>query len=107
MTNSELLLKRGEQLRKVARILTYVFIVSVALFVLGGLIHALVAASRWDFGKSWLKYLSMNPYKKFKIANVISIISYIGAGIGLLSIPLYAKALDWLGLGQIAKNTEK
>ena len=105
MSNSELLLTRGEQLRKLAKILAYIFIGAIALYLISGLIHSV--SYSWSFAKSWKRFASIRPHRNFRIAKVIVPMCYLGAGIGTLALPIYFKALDFLGLGQIARNTEK
>ena len=100
MQYSELLIKRGELLRKIAKILFWVLVAGVVLFLLGALIYT---DGKITDGYRWGKYL----VTKDKTESLLRTLGYIGIGLGLLSPTVYFAALHFLGLGQIAKNTEK
>ena len=100
MDYATLLVKRGELLRKIAKILFWVLVAGVVLFLLGAFLYT---EGKITNDYRWGKYLTTD----IKPDSLFRTFGYIGMGLGLLSPTVYFAALHFLGLGQIAKNTEK
>lgn len=111
MDYATLLVKRGELLRKIAKILFWILVGSLGLLLITGIVHS--GGKLFDWGR-WGRFLSGNPRvigdvsgKIIDTYKLLGTLGYIGMGLGLLSPTVYFAALHFLGLGQIAKNTEK
>ena len=96
---SELVLKKGEKFYKVGRILVKVLGISAAIFVL----ILLIAILGW--GMRIIPYV-LGVNVDYDFVNMLIGLSYLGILVGLIGVPFYFLGLHYMGLGQIAKNTD-
>ncbi|MGN0785251.1 MAG: hypothetical protein ACI4MR_06240 [Candidatus Aphodomorpha sp.] len=96
---SKLLLKKGKSFYKKGRPLIVLFWIGFALVVLIPLISFIGYGSSIAIG-----YLSLCGPIDF--VNFLMGVGYLGILAGLIGFPLYFFGLHYMGLGQIAKNTE-
>lgn len=96
---SELLLARGTKFYNFGRM-------AIKYFLLGGIALAAVILliSQIGWGYWGLDYLVLGG--SFGVVNFLMVIAYIGILVGLIGLTLYFAGLHYMGLGQIAKNTE-
>lgn len=100
MTNvSELLLQKGNSFYEKGKTLIKIFLISLAVFAL----ILLITLIGW--GASSI-LLSLTVTTIYGFVNFLIVVAYLGILIGLIGIPFYFLGLHYMGLGQIAKNTD-
>ena len=99
---SDLLIEKGERYYKIGRVLCKVLFGSIALFLITLCLPTI--CDGFDPIGRYLTFTTMHP---FIFVYVFLIISYLGILIGSFGPMIYFNGLKNLGLGQIAKNTEK
>ena len=92
---AELMFEKGTSFYKVGRI-------AIKWFLTIGV--GLVALIMLFAGEYRVAYLALNGYYAF--VTFLMVLGYIGTLVGLIGVPLYFLGLHFMGLGQIAKNTD-
>ena len=100
--NHEMLLEKGQRFYKLGAILCKVLIGSVALLVATLLIAVMI-----EGGSAFIMCLTFRVAKIYAFVKVLVGVSYLGILVGAVGPKLYFNGLHLLGLGQIAKNTDK
>lgn len=96
---ADFLLEKGNSFYNKGRLLIKILLISLAIFALVLLIAFI------GYGGIGVAYcLSLVSY--YAIVNLLMGVTYVGILVGLVGIPLYFCGLHYLGLGQIAKNTQ-
>ena len=93
---SELLLCQGTGFYRLGRI-TIKWFLTIGLGII-----ALIMLFAGDYR---LGYLALNGH--YAIVNILMVLGYLGTLIGLIGVSFYFIGLHYMGLGQIAKNTEE
>ncbi len=97
---AELMFEKGTSFYNKGKTLLKILGISFAVFVL----ILLIAAIGWGGFTSSLYCLAIATGYGF--VDFLIVVAYLGILIGLVGVPLYFLGLHYLGLGQIAKNTE-
>lgn len=97
---ADLVLKKGEKFYRLGRTLVKVLGISLAVFLL----ILLIAILGW--GSIVIPYVFLVNVD-YAFVNFLIGLSYLGIVVGLIGVPFYFWGLHYMGLGQIAKNTEK
>lgn len=99
MDISKTLLEKGAKFYKVGGVLIKVLLASLALFAL----IMIIGIIGWGTG-SCLYILTV--YTRYTFVDILIVISYLGIVAGLVGLPFFFFGLHYMGLGQIAINTE-
>lgn len=96
---SELLLNKGNSLYSEGKMLIKIFLISLAVFAL----ILLITLMGWGADSI---LLSLTVTTGYGFVNFLIVVAYLGILVGAVGFPLYFYGLHYMGLGQIAKNTE-
>lgn len=102
MKNSTLLLKKGEKFYSLGKVLCKIWFGSIALLILTLVIAALIEGPE-AIGDC----LTFSIHKSYAYVNVIMVLAYLGFLVGAAGPVMYFNGLKFIGLGQIAENTDK
>lgn len=97
---SELLLEKGKGMCKLSKKLLICAAIGFALLLIVWLGCAIE-------GGYFSEYLALQGYDEYAFVNVVVLVAYLGILAGFGALPCYLYGLHFMGLGQIAKNTEK
>ena len=99
---SELLLEKGKGMCKLSKKLLI-----CAAIGLGLLLIVWMECARQGVSDYFPRYLALQGYDEYAFVNVVVFLAYLGILAGFGALPCYLYGLHFMGLGQIAKNTEK
>ena len=102
MKRSDLLIEKGEKIYSIGSTLCKILLWSVALLFATLLIAAMVEGAY-----AIIDCLIFNISSSYGFVTVIMAACYLGILVGSFGPMLYFNGLNLIGLGQIAKNTEK
>ena len=97
---SELLLKKGKSMCGLSKKLLICAAIGLGLLLIVWMVCAIQ-------GAYFTEYLALQGYDEYAFVNVIVFLAYLGVLAGFGALPCYLYGLHFMGLGQIAKNTEK
>ena len=100
--NYEMLLEKGQRFYELGSTLCKVLIGSGVLLVATLLIAVMI-----EGGSAFVMCLTFNVAECYAFVNLLVGASYLGILIGAAGPKMYFNGLRLLGLGQIAKNTDK
>ena len=96
---SDLVLRKGQQFYGIGKTAAKILGISA------GVLALILFIGLLGWGAISLLYI-LSLHSDFSFVNFLTGLSYFGILVGVIGVPFYFMGLHFLGLGQIAKNTD-